>query len=199
MAAAIPAANKWLLTKQASVAPSGLWDDRHGEAWGRCRKQGAEGKCWNLRLLGAWGGQPWGRRLRMILWCKVGDTPMRGCQKNVNRRGRWEWKKRRGGTLKVCVEGQGARHGESNCMQCAECSGPAVRFPFISRLYVRYNLPGCQASATISQRSPPPPPFAAPTPLPHGFRSLSITLQFSLYLSSGCTEASTSMSSDSLG
>lgn len=30
MAAAIPATNKWLLTKQASVALSGLWDDRHG-------------------------------------------------------------------------------------------------------------------------------------------------------------------------
>ena len=30
MAAAIPATNKWLLTKQASVAPSGLGDDRHG-------------------------------------------------------------------------------------------------------------------------------------------------------------------------
>lgn len=96
MAAAIPAANKWLLTKQASVALSGLWDDRHGEAWRRCRKQGAEGKCWKLRLLGTWGGHQRGRRSRMILWCKVGDTPMRGCQKSVNRRGRWEWKKKEG-------------------------------------------------------------------------------------------------------
>lgn len=30
MAAAIPATNKWILTKQASVALSGLRDDRHG-------------------------------------------------------------------------------------------------------------------------------------------------------------------------
>lgn len=33
MAAAIPATNKWLLTKQASVALSGLRDDRHRAEW----------------------------------------------------------------------------------------------------------------------------------------------------------------------
>ena len=41
MAAAIPATNKWLLTKQASVALSGLCDDRHGvERRGEERRRG---------------------------------------------------------------------------------------------------------------------------------------------------------------
>lgn len=34
MAAAIPATNKWLLTKQASVALSGPWDDSYGASGG---------------------------------------------------------------------------------------------------------------------------------------------------------------------
>lgn len=38
MAAAIPATNKWLLTKQASVALSGPRDDRRGEEWSRERR-----------------------------------------------------------------------------------------------------------------------------------------------------------------
>lgn len=73
---------------------------------------------------------------------------MRKYQESVNRG------KMRGGKS-VCVEcvgveGHGAGHGEYNCMQCAECSGPAVRSPFISGLSVRYNLPGCQDRATVS-------------------------------------------------
>lgn len=54
------------------------------------------------------------------------------------------------------VRGQAARQGESDCAERVECSGPAVRSPFISWLCVRYNLPGCQDSTSNSQ-----PPTAA--------------------------------------
>lgn len=63
-----------------------------------------------------------------------------------------------GGGVTGWVRGQAAWQGESNCVERAECSGPAVRSSFISGLYVRYNLPGCQASTSISQPSPPPLP-----------------------------------------
>lgn len=56
------------------------------------------------------------------------------------------------------VRGQAARQGESDCAERAECSGPAVRSPFISGLCVRYNLPGCQGSTSISHPPPHPRP-----------------------------------------
>ncbi|KAI9525546.1 hypothetical protein NQZ68_006095 [Dissostichus eleginoides] len=76
MAAAIPATNKWLLTKQASVALSGLCDDRHGaERRGeedRGRKPESEAELWTtaLRI-----GQPGPRERRRPVVEGAGLTP----------------------------------------------------------------------------------------------------------------------------
>lgn len=50
MAAAIPATNKWLLTKQASVALSGPRDDSYGESGGAGEREADAGRR-TVRLL----------------------------------------------------------------------------------------------------------------------------------------------------
>lgn len=84
MAAAIPATNKWLLTKQASVALSGLWDDRHG-AEQSIEKQEARGakreaEHWTLLLTWASRGLEKAQRAETVPWWKVVDTPLRSLQ-----------------------------------------------------------------------------------------------------------------------
>jgi len=177
MAAAIPATNKWLLTKQASVALSGLWDDRQGvvrrdEAWRWGRMHDTEAKLWTVA--------PQGDQDR--------DDPLVGSGGHIHEELSGDHKQGEDGKGKKvhrrCVWGCGCgweRGMVNNCMECAECSGPAVRSSFISGLYVRYNLPGCQASATISQPSLSlPPSHPHPTLTPHlpAF-TLSITHQLS--------------------
>lgn len=87
----------------------------------------------------------------------------RGGEGRVRWAGGWwqEWR-RWGGDVAWC--------GESNCVERAECSGPAVCSPFISALCVTYNLPGCQASRSPRSPSstltdPPPPPASQPPSL----------------------------------
>lgn len=57
MAAAIPATNKWLLTKQASVALSGLWDDRHREERRGVKTGGTKGRLNSGPLHLRWANQ----------------------------------------------------------------------------------------------------------------------------------------------
>lgn len=76
----------------------------------------------------------------------------RGYERRVGRAGEGR------GPSQGWVRGQAARQGESDCAERAECSGPAVRSPFISGLCVRYNLPGCQGSTSISHPPPHPRP-----------------------------------------
>lgn len=87
MAAAIPATNKWLLTKQASVALSGLWDDRHGAE--RRPGDGVGEGVWTLDHCFARGfsrGLDGDQRAAMSPWWKGVDTPPRSRPESVNRR-----------------------------------------------------------------------------------------------------------------
>lgn len=181
MAAAIPATNKWLLTKQAGVALSGL---RHDERWAERRAE--------LSTTGpSHGPDGSGRDL------ESGDDPLAGSGRRTPEEPPGERKQEQNEEESGGGGGERASwRGECNCMECAECSGPAVRSSFISGLYVRHNLPGCQPSATISQPLslflssyrlkllPPPSP------------SLSLCLLISLV---ALPEVSSSMSSDSSG
>lgn len=158
MAAAIPATNKWLLTKQASVALSGLWDDRHG-AEQSIEKQEARGakreaEHWTLLLTWASRGLEKAQRAETVPWWKVVDTPLRSLQDSVNRR--WmRVKKRRVGASGTARWEQ--LHGMS-WVQWASC-------PLFFHLWVLCQIQSTWLSSLGNQLTAPPPS----PPSPHRF------------------------------
>lgn len=111
MAAAIAATNKWLLTKQVSVALSGLWDDRHGagqreESCRRRRRQERGAKLWTAAPQ---TGRPSQRCTETIPGGKGKDTPTRNPQESVNRR---RMRANMGRDAECVWKGGSKQHGE---------------------------------------------------------------------------------------
>lgn len=158
MAAATPATNKWLLTKQAAVAPSG---SRRNDGNSESERGGWGVGGWRSRDAAPMGGggDSQHHHPRQKAWGRDGG---KGWERGEGEVGGW--------VVAGVVVGVGA--GAGGCgVEWAECSGPAVCSPFISALRVTYNLPGCQTSRSpalshSSTLADPPSPHTHQHPIP---------------------------------